>query len=198
MPDIKAVIFDLDGTLVHSNLDFRRIRREIACPDEVDILEHIAQLSAEQKVQAQDIVEKHEWLDARTASVISGVHETLDALREREIFTAVVTRNSAKATRFKMESAELDFDLVFTREDAPAKPNPAALLEIAQRWDLQSEHCVYVGDYIYDLQAAHNAGMIAGLFAPGKRPPYADDAHFVFDNWQDFDKALASARPVFS
>lgn len=36
---IRAVVYDLDGTLVDSGLDFPAIRREMALPDGVPILE---------------------------------------------------------------------------------------------------------------------------------------------------------------
>jgi len=48
---------------------------------------------------------------------------------------------------------------VLTREDAPAKPDPTALLMVANTWQLRPEDCLYVGDFIYDQQAAENAGM---------------------------------------
>jgi beta-phosphoglucomutase-like phosphatase (HAD superfamily) len=36
------VIFDMDGTLVDSPLDFDAMRREIGCPPNRGLLEHIA------------------------------------------------------------------------------------------------------------------------------------------------------------
>jgi len=48
---------------------------------------------------------------------------------------------------------------VLTRECAPAKPDPTALLMIAEQWQIAPTQCLYVGDYIYDQLAAEKAGM---------------------------------------
>ena len=62
--------------------------------------------------------------------------------------------------------------------------NRRALLKLAAGWSVEAADCVYVGDYIYDLQAAHRANMHAGLFSEKKLSPFADQAHFVFDRFE--------------
>jgi phosphoglycolate phosphatase-like HAD superfamily hydrolase len=51
-----------------------------------------------------------------------------------------------------------------TREDAPPKPDPQGLLSIAANWAIDCGDIAYIGDYKYDIQAAHNAGMQAWLY----------------------------------
>ena len=43
------------------------------------------------------------------------------------------------------------------------------------------DNVIYVGDYLYDIQAAHNAKMRACLYAPDATltPAYAEQADFV-------------------
>ncbi len=41
---IRGIVFDLDGTLVTSNLDFSLIRSELGCPDGLDVLAYVDQL----------------------------------------------------------------------------------------------------------------------------------------------------------
>ena len=72
---------------------------------------------------------------------------------------AIVTRNCREATAIKLANNAIPIDIVLTREDAPAKPDPTALLMVARQWQLNAEDCLYVGDFIYDQLAAENAGM---------------------------------------
>ena len=41
-----------------------------------------------------------------------------------------------------------------------ARPHPAPLLEAARRMAVAPQHCLYVGDDLRDIQAAHAAGMV--------------------------------------
>ena len=45
---IKGVIFDLDGTLVESSLNFTRMRADIGCPQDEDILTFVDALSCDE------------------------------------------------------------------------------------------------------------------------------------------------------
>lgn len=47
------------------------------------------------------------------------------------------------------------------------KPLPGLFLDIQQRYDLNLEHCVSVGDSLRDLQAAHAAGCHTTLVLTG-------------------------------
>ena len=41
---IKAIVFDLDNTLVSSDMDFRWLREQIGCPLDSDLLSYVDQL----------------------------------------------------------------------------------------------------------------------------------------------------------
>jgi len=190
----KAVIFDLDGTLVSSSLDFLALCRETGCTPGNDILAYTRDLPPPERTRVEQIIHEHEMRDAESAQVIEGVHHTLDALRQACIDTAIITRNSAKATRLKLARAGLAVEHVITRENAPPKPAPDALLMIASHWQYDPRDCVYVGDFRYDLEAAHNANMHAAWFSNGgmTEPDYARLAHFRFDHYDDFLQCLRS------
>ena len=156
----RGVIFDLDGTLVSSTLDFALIRQQIGCPENTDLLSFIDAMPIEsERDQAAQIVLQHELDDARNATWLSGAREFVSRLVQQQLPMAIVTRNCIQATAIKLHNNQVPIDLVITREDAPAKPQPDALLMVAQEWQLPPEQLLYVGDYVYDELAAQNAGM---------------------------------------
>ena len=188
----KAVIFDLDGTLVSSTLDFLAISEEVGCKPGHDILHYTKSLADNERLKAEQIIRNHEMRDAQSAHAIEGVLETLEALKLRNIDTAIITRNSAEATNIKLARTGLMVEHVITREQAPPKPAPDALIQVAARWQHAPRECVYVGDFKYDLEAARNANMHAAWFSNGVNqiPAYAKLAHFRFDHYEEFFNRL--------
>ena len=157
---IKGVIFDLDGTLVESSLDFTKIRADIGCPQHEDILGFVDSIvCATSRARAHSTILKHELEDAQNAKWLDIGKEMVKKVQASNLPMAIVTRNCREATALKLANNNIPIDYVLTREDAPAKPDPTALLMVANTWQLQPEGCLYVGDYIYDQQAAENAGM---------------------------------------
>lgn len=184
---VKGVIFDLDGTLVSSSLNFSAIRRQIGCPQDVDILYFIEQIDDPQKRQdAVDEVIQFELDDAQTSQVIEGVVGMLAQLQHWQLPTAVVTRNCQVATTTKLQRHDLQFETVLTRECAPAKPDPTALLQISDNWQIAPEHLIYVGDYVYDIHAAQNAGMrsVYMHFSQQQLPDWHSEATWCLSAYQ--------------
>lgn len=156
----RGVIFDLDGTLVSSTLDFSTIRQEIGCPENVDLLSFIDSMELEaSRNEAAQIVLRHELEDAYESSWLLGAKEFVFELAAANMPMAIVTRNCSQASAIKIKNNQVPIELVLTREDAPAKPKPDALILVAEQWQISPSDLLYVGDYIYDELAAENAGM---------------------------------------
>jgi HAD superfamily hydrolase (TIGR01509 family) len=162
---IQGVIFDLDGTLVDSRLDFSAMRREIGLAPGTPVLEGALALAGDAAVRAWEIIERHERIGAETATLIAGVTALLAELNRRGVHVAVVTRNGRAFAQNTVTRLQLPIDLVMTRDDAPPKPNPAALLHILEKWRLKPAQAAMVGDFRFDLEAGRAAGTRTVLYS---------------------------------
>ncbi len=183
---LRGVIFDLDGTLVDSRLDFEVIRRDMGLPSGVPILEAVEQTeAATERERLQAILHRHELAGAEQATLFDGVPEFLQWLEANSLRRAVLTRNSRTSTDIVLARLGLQFDRVLTREDAPPKPDPAGLLLISRAWNIPPAELLFCGDYHFDLEAGSRAGMVTALFAPDELPNFADQADFVLKSFYD-------------
>ena len=177
---ISGVIFDLDNTLVSSALDFDWLRQQLSCAANIDLLQYIADIrDVTHRKQLEEKVIEHELADARQSTIMPECENLLSYLRQQKIPTAVVTRNCAQAAKLKIDHHQLQFDRIVSREEFPPKPAPDALLDIAQQWQLAPQNILYVGDYIYDLQAAFRANMPSCLVTNGDDVRFTNQASIV-------------------
>lgn len=160
MPTLKGVVFDMDDTLVQSNLDIPTMYRRVFEKDPLDeknfdILKEISEIeSEEEKARAFRIIEEMEEESRQQMKLMSGCVELLSWLSAHKIPTAVVTRNTQKTTKIFCDQLKgienekqqkghrglsLSFQKTITRDyinsdnsPIPPKPDPTAMKIIAQ------------------------------------------------------------------
>lgn len=196
---IRGVIFDLDGTLLDTGLDFPAIRRDLGLPPDTPILEALAATPPGPELdRLWSIVREHELAGARRAQVYDGVPEFLEWLQGQGIPQAILTRNSRESAELSLARLNWSFAHILTREDAPPKPDPAGLLDICRRWTLPAGEVMFFGDYLYDLQAGRRAGMTTVLYAPGPMPPFAAEADHLLRCYADGPALMERCRSAVS
>jgi len=191
---IRGIVFDLDGTLVDSRLDFAAMRREMELPDDQPILEALAQLDPVHAERCHAILHRHELDGAERAVVLPGVAELLAILHRRGIRQAIVTRNSRFITDATMRKLGLAADLVLTRDDGPVKPDPWPVLHACEQWQLSPAEVVVIGDYRFDVECAHSAGCRAVLLTHPHDPlayANAEQANLLVRSLADHSRLLA-------
>ena len=188
--DCQAVIFDMDGTLVEPLLDFEAIRRELRIRSDDGILEAIAEMDEAERCAAERRLLEHEVEAARRARPMPAAAGTVRALQAAGLRTAVLTRNHREAMQTVLARLSLTFDLAWSREDGPIKPEPDGILRACSRLGVSPERTACVGDFRYDIVAARAAGAVAVLLAPGERPDFADEADHVIRRLDELSSLL--------
>ncbi len=171
---VTALIFDLDGTLTRPYLDFGLIRAEIGNVTG-PLLEAMDRMKPDQKQKALDILHRHEKAAAENSQLNPGVHEICAWLRERKLAIGLVTRNQRRSVEHICQVHNLSFDGIVTREDGPVKPDPFPVLQVCRLMNVQPSQSVVVGDYLFDLVSARDAGACSVLLSTNEN--YADFAH---------------------
>jgi HAD superfamily hydrolase (TIGR01509 family) len=185
-PLIKAVIFDLDGTLIDTKEIFFLIvekafeKLRIPIVSRPTMVEAAAEgefnwdmiLPEASKGNQGDILSRiRVAIDEISPSLfeenrlIEGAAELLRTLSAANMVLGMVTSTRARHMSLKLgplEEAGLEalFQTVVTADDAARqKPAPDPLLECARRLGIAPGHCLYVGDMRMDIRAGKSAGM---------------------------------------
>jgi len=163
---IKAVIFDLDGTITQPYFDFDAIREEIGLArDSGPILESMEKMTVQQRQDVEKILYYHEQKAVTESKLNANAKQTLSTLRAAGIHIGVLTRNKRSNAHAIARKHKLRFDAVIGREDGPVKPNAFGVLQLCRQFGVKPEETLLVGDYLFDLLCAKAAGAVAVLLA---------------------------------
>ena len=179
--EIKAVIFDLDGTLVDSMWMWKAIDIEYLgrygydCPE--DLQKAIEGMSfSETAVYFKERFSIPDTLDQIKADWIAmsidkyryevplkpGAGAFLAELKARGIRAGIATSNGREMVDAVLESLKITdyFDVVTTAcEVAAGKPAPDLYLQVAERLEVRPEDCLVFEDVPAGILAGKRAGM---------------------------------------
>jgi HAD superfamily hydrolase (TIGR01549 family) len=185
---VKAIIFDLDGTLVDSNIDFQKMKnRSIPFLESsgvkqgilsekmtnYDIKKHstkylkrVGVQDSETKYLFQEvakIINKIELEALETVQLIKDVEETLKELRRRQYKLGIVTRGCRDYVDAILKRLDLEkfFDAILARDDVEnPKPDPEHPQKLMELLKVKPFETLLVGDRpIDDGNCAQNAGV---------------------------------------
>lgn len=184
---IGAVVLDLDGTLIHSTVDFslmkvqlidelkiRGVPTDVMDPS-ITVTENVdrvhSYLVSSGRSQEWEVVEalvsgmmeRAEMERVHLTLPVEGARETALELRRMGLRVGLLTRGSRRYATAAMAYAGLDgiMDELMFRDDhgeREAKPNPLALRRMAGLLEVPVEECLMVGDHSIDSSCAHGAG----------------------------------------
>lgn len=182
---LKAVLFDLDGTLVETHIDFpamtramTALAREAGVPESVtdgkDILTLVDAAVDDLTARGGNGLTLRRTAFARLEAMevsgcahpelLPGTRELLTALTARGTKIGIVTRNCRPVSIGLLARFALPHHLLLTRDDVlRTKPNPEHLWEALRLLDTPPGQTAMVGDHWMDIQAGVRADCAATL-----------------------------------
>lgn len=186
---VKAVVFDLDGTLANFNLDYKTVRAEVrsylinvGVPASVlSTNESIFEMLKKTEIflknskksrkfidQTRDgalaIAEKYELEAAKSTGLLPGVIECLRTLKKRGVKMGLFTLSSEKSVDYILTRFSLNgfFDCVLPRNKVDyVKPDPDHLGAVLKSLNVKAGNVMVVGDSITDMRSAKELKAIA-------------------------------------
>jgi phosphoglycolate phosphatase len=183
---IKAVIIDLDGTLLHTLPDLVAGANGMLCTmgfsplpaDQIGtfvgkgaanlVLRCLQSYLTPEQSQAMHaralavFEREYHAVNGEFAELFPGVIEGLEAFKAKGLRMAVVTNKPCQFAFPLLDAKGLTpyFELVLGGDSLPQrKPDPAPLLHVAEKFGLRPEEVLAIGDSSNDAQAARAAGM---------------------------------------
>lgn len=191
---VKAVLFDLDGTLIDTAKDFIRIiqnmcREQGLAELDEDLIRSQVSEGARAMVQlvhqnlALDSEElwayRQQFLDCYEQDIcvdttlFAGMNDLLLDLEQRQIPWGIVTNKPRYLSELLLKALNLHGRcavLVCPEDVKNIKPDPEPMYLACKKINVQAEQCIYVGDHPRDIDAGRNAQMFTILAAYGYLP----------------------------
>ena len=190
----KAVLFDLDGTLLDTLADLgnavnRMLQQHGFAPHRLDDYRHFVGDGAKmlirralpQEHRSESFIQSclDEYLTDYQNNwhvhtcLYSGIAAMLDDLNDRSVALAIVSNKphvlTERCTRAFL--GKWPFQVVLGQKaEMPKKPDPTGALLVARQLDVPPASCVFVGDSGVDMQTAVAAGMYPVGVSWGFRP----------------------------
>jgi pyrophosphatase PpaX len=200
---IKALLFDLDGTILDSvpvilaasrevceqmgiAFDAEFVRSNIGIPLEPQGVLMAGERGDEFVKRYRGLYSNYRGLDTR---LFPGAAEALHTLRGRGFRLGLVTSKSLQETSRIIETAGIagHFNVVITADHVVRhKPDPEPILKALEALGVTADEAVYVGDARFDVEASSGAGvpMVGVSWGAGKLEELTGCIQVV-DSWEE-------------
>jgi phosphoglycolate phosphatase len=203
---LKAVIFDLDGTLVDTADEFvvvvqalraehgrepmdpQRIRASVSNGARalVSLALDMAEDAQGFETQRLRLLELYSEVLGSVARLYPGIAELLGELERRNVSWGIATNKPRAYTAPLLERLNLQpqpASVVCPDDVIERKPHPESLLRNCRELGCTPDQAIYIGDHLRDIEAGRRAGMYTiaaayGYIEPGDDPyGWGADAH---------------------
>ncbi|GGD23162.1 HAD family hydrolase [Hyunsoonleella pacifica] len=180
----KAVIFDLDGTLVNSIYDIADAMNEVLLKRKYKTFDYetyktfvghgvkslIIKAVPEKDTNDElieaclnDMMAIYSEVCTNKTKTYDGVLELLETLHSKNVKLSVLSNKEDSLTKKVVTSLLPNYvnPTIGLKEERLKKPNPEVLLKICNTLKVKPEDSIYVGDTNVDIKVAKNANMFA-------------------------------------
>ena len=177
--EIKAVVFDIDGTLTDTIGQIIECTRltfshySLPIPPVTDIKSIIGKkllegltslLPQDKKVLGEDVTATYRSYYAadeklRQNILFNGVYELFTLLKDKNYKIGIASGKSTAGVNRTLKETKLDVfvDAICSGDEVPSKPDKAMMLKVAERLSLKPQELLGVGDAGMDIEMYHNA-----------------------------------------
>jgi HAD superfamily hydrolase (TIGR01549 family) len=183
---IKAIVWDMDGTLIHFKINSTKARRAAisilsshgiekrrlsikkSILDNVNISKEIFkqrgytlnQIDLVLK-EIDNAISKIEYRAALNASIIGGIEDVLIFAQRKNLKQAIFTFNKHHHAKISLKKTKIlkYFNVIVGRDNIEnPKPHPDHLLDICQKLKVNPTEVLVIGDNFRDIECALNVG----------------------------------------
>jgi len=209
---LKALIFDVDGTLVDNNklhaksweIAFRTFGYDISMSE---ILPHIGKggdllvpsiIGKENDLKHGDKIRKIHNQEYKNmiekVHLFPGVKELFHELRERKIKIAIASSANKNEIEHYLREVKDKIEVVVSGDEVKhTKPEPDIFALAIQRLRIKKEFCAAVGDSVWDIIAAKRVGIPCIVLLSGGNDPEklkAESPEKIFQNIEELRKNI--------
>ena len=172
----KAILFDLDGTLVDSVGAYLEVARVAAKLYDLEVTEQqvrhalatgtnfwksVVTDAAQRKALFTHAAKEWPRILREHGKVFMGLRDTIDALKSRGMALGIVSGARPEVMEL-LHDVRDRFDAVVLGPDvSQRKPHPEGILKCLQQLGVAPQDAIYVGDTPLDIQASRAAGVRA-------------------------------------
>jgi len=201
---IKAIIFDLDGTIVDTpklimasfkhSIDVNT--NETLTKDEItyvlgQTLDKAFERFARDDKHLNDMINSfrdYSIAHGKESNAYTNAKDVIQYLRDKNYLIGIVTSKSRAVVNENLRDLNLSnlFDCVVTYEDTVLhKPNKEPLIKALEILNVKPREAIYIGDHENDIKAGKNAEMKTALMAYSYRYEEAtkENPNYIFNNF---------------
>lgn len=183
---IKAIIFDIDGTILDTEQVILKslqsiLKTELQKDYDLEYLRFVLGIPGEDALKQLNIpnvsVINQKWSQlmmdfSHEVNLFDGLKDIIEALSRQGFKLGIVTSKTNQELKDEFEPFGLNhyFEQIITACDTLRhKPHPDPLQTCLQKMKVSSHEAIYIGDSKYDMQCANSANVKFALALWGSR-----------------------------
>lgn len=212
MKNLKAIIFDLDGTLINTPemiMDaFKKTifdhhpNYELSNEQKTNVLGQTLDKAFKdfvtEEIEIEEMIDSYRHYTTNHDFEIKGykhLEHVLKELKELGYLVGIVTSKTDYVAHQNLKDLNIEqyFDCVVTHQDTNLhKPNPEPILFALDKLGVNPNEAIYIGDHENDIVAGRNALVKTGLMAYSHRLNEAEieSPNYIFKDLKDILKRI--------